>query len=88
MVYGCHFCGFSAVFVVDLIIIGRKPYIPIDQKCVQHIVFSLLAIIFWGLSGACWIATCHRIYSGWLTEYPLSVDNLSFCDYYGELFSA
>lgn len=57
------FMVLALFFVVDLIIIGRKPHIPSTKECVQHIAFFVaMALIFGGAYlGLCWIATCHRI---------------------------
>ena len=72
------FVVLALFFVVDLIIIGRKPHIPSTKECVQHIAFFVaMALIFggliWGFAGS---QPAIEFYSGWLTEYSLSVDNL------------
>ncbi len=65
-------------FVVDLFIIGRKPHVPSTKECVQHIAFFVvMALIFGGLM---WFFAGSKpaieFYSGWLTEYSLTIDNL------------
>ncbi|MEK0306549.1 TerC/Alx family metal homeostasis membrane protein [Bifidobacterium favimelis] len=65
-------------FVVDLFIIGRKPHIPSTRECLTHIAFFVLAALVFG--GLLWMVAGSRsaveFYSGWLTEYSLSIDNL------------
>ena len=72
------FAVLIAFFVVDLFVIGRKPHVPSTKECVQHIAFFVvMALIFGGLvwcfSGS---KPAIEFYSGWLTEYSLSIDNL------------
>ncbi|KAB5608326.1 TerC family protein [Bifidobacterium jacchi] len=72
------FVVLGAFFVVDLFVIGRKPHVPSTKECVQHIAFFVVAaLIFgglmWAFAGA---KPAVEFYSGWLTEYSLSVDNL------------
>lgn len=72
------FAVLAVFFVVDLFIIGRKPYVPSTKECVQHIAFFVvMALIFGGLM---WffagLKPAIEFYSGWLTEYSLSIDNL------------
>ena len=72
------FAVLAVFFVVDLFIIGRKPHVPSTKECVQHIAFFVvMALIFGGLM---WffagLKPAIEFYSGWLTEYSLSIDNL------------
>ncbi|MFD0704876.1 TerC family protein [Alloscardovia venturai] len=72
------FVVLATFFVVDLVLIGRKPHVPSTKECLQHISFFIvMALIFggimWAISGA---KPAIEFYSGWLTEYSLSVDNL------------
>ena len=72
------FVVLAAFFIVDLFVIGRRPHVPSTKECVQHIVFFVvMALIFgvcvWMVAGP---APAIEFYSGWLTEYSLSVDNL------------
>ncbi len=65
-------------FAVDLVLIGRKPHIPSTKECIQHIgFFVVMALIFgailWFVGGS---KPAIEFYSGWLTEYSLSIDNL------------
>lgn len=72
------FAVLIAFFVVDLFVIGRKPHVPSTKECVQHIAFFVvMALIFGGLVW-CFAGSKPAIefYSGWLTEYSLSIDNL------------
>ena len=68
-----------AVFVVvDLFIIGRRPHVPSTKECVQHIAFFVVAALIFG--GIIWAVAGSKpaveFYSGWMTEYSLSIDNL------------
>lgn len=68
----------AAVFVVDLVVIGRRPHEPSMKECGIAIgVFSTLAVLFglgvWWLSGPQYAG---EFFAGWLTEYSLSMDNL------------
>ncbi len=72
------FVVLAVFFVVDLFVIGRKPHVPSTGECVRHIAFFVvMALIFGGLmwyfAGA---KPAIEFYSGWLTEYSLSIDNL------------
>ncbi|TCD54597.1 TerC family protein [Alloscardovia theropitheci] len=72
------FIVLAIFFAVDLVLIGKRPHIPSTKECVQHIAFFVvMALVFgglvWAVSGA---KPALEFYSGWLTEYSLSVDNL------------
>ncbi|KFI68752.1 Tellurium Ion Resistance (TerC) porter [Bifidobacterium magnum] len=72
------FIVLAVFFVVDLFVIGRRPHVPSTAECVRHILFFVVAaLIFGGIMW--WIAGSQpamEFYSGWLTEYSLSIDNL------------
>lgn len=72
------FVVLAAFFVVDLLIIGRKPHVPSTKECIQHIAFFVVMALIFG--GFIWFFAGSKpaieFYSGWLTEYSLSVDNL------------
>jgi len=66
------------VLLVDAFIIGRRPHVPSTKECLRYIALYVgLALIFglgvWYFSGAQYSL---QFYSGWLTEYSLSLDNL------------
>lgn len=68
----------AVFFVVDIFIIGRRPHVPTTGECLRHIAFFIaMALVFgmliWWVSGA---KPAIEFYSGWLTEYSLSIDNL------------
>ncbi|WP_300766897.1 TerC family protein [uncultured Bifidobacterium sp.] len=72
------FIVLAAFFVVDIFVIGRRPHVPSTKECVRHIVFFVaMALVFgaliWLVSGS---KPAVEFYSGWLTEYSLSIDNL------------
>ncbi|RBQ00151.1 TerC family protein [Bifidobacterium xylocopae] len=71
--------AFLAVFiVVDLFVIGRRPHVPSTKECARHIAFFVGAALVFG--GLLWLVAGPKpaieFYSGWLTEYSLSIDNL------------
>ena len=65
-------------FAVDILVIGRRPHVPSTSECLRHIAFFVaMALIFGGL--VWWVSgsgPAIEFYSGWLTEYSLSIDNL------------
>jgi tellurite resistance protein TerC len=68
----------TALLMVDLFIIGRRPHEPSLRESGLWVLFYVaLAVIFgvgiWFFSGATYAG---EFYAGWLTEYSLSVDNL------------
>jgi tellurite resistance protein TerC len=67
-----------AVLAVDLLIIGRRPHEPSMKESGGWVAFYVgLAIVFgigvWITAGGQYAG---EFYTGWLTEYSLSVDNL------------
>src|SRR4051812_20791429 len=67
-----------AVLAVDLLIIGRRPHEPSMKESGAWVAFYVgLAVLFgagvWILAGGRYAG---EFYTGWLTEYSLSVDNL------------
>jgi tellurite resistance protein TerC len=68
----------TAVLAVDLLIIGRRPHEPSIRESSLWVTFYVaLALLFglgiWFTAGA---TPAAEFYTGWLTEYSLSVDNL------------
>jgi tellurite resistance protein TerC len=66
------------VLVADLLIIGRRPHEPSVRESSLWVAFYVgLALLFggglWLTAGA---SVAGQFYTGWLTEYSLSVDNL------------
>jgi len=66
------------VLLVDAFIIGRRPHVPTTKECLRYIALYVgLAVLFglgiWYFSG---VQYSLQFYSGWLTEYSLSLDNL------------
>ncbi|MDR0950168.1 MAG: TerC/Alx family metal homeostasis membrane protein [Candidatus Ancillula sp.] len=73
----------SLVVLVLLLLFGvirgiRKPHVPSNKESIFAVIFyAILALIFGGVIW--WLYGMHpavEFYSGWLTEYSLSVDNL------------
>jgi TerC family integral membrane protein len=68
----------TAVLLVDLFIVGRRPHEPSVRESSLWVGFYVaLALLFgaglWLTSGP---SVAGQFYTGWLTEYSLSVDNL------------
>ena len=68
----------AAVMALDLLIIGRRPHEPSMREAAGWVAFYLaLALVFgagvWGFAGGQYAG---EFYTGWLTEYSLSIDNL------------
>jgi tellurite resistance protein TerC len=66
------------VLAVDLLIVGRRPHEPSMREAGSWVAFYVgLALVFgvgvWLVSGG---QAAGEFYTGWLTEYSLSVDNL------------
>lgn len=66
------------MLAVDLLIIGRRPHEPSMREAGGWVAFYVaLALVFgvgvWFTAGA---GPAGEFYTGWLTEYSLSVDNL------------
>jgi len=67
-----------ALLAVDLLIIGRQPHEPSMKEAGRWVtVYVALALVF---GAGVWVTAGGRyageFYTGWLTEYSLSVDNL------------
>jgi tellurite resistance protein TerC len=78
LVWAGTLVALTAVLVVDLLIIGRRPHEPSVRESSLWVGFYVgLALLF---GGGLWLAYGGRVagefYTGWLTEYSLSVDNL------------
>jgi tellurite resistance protein TerC len=77
-VWAATLVGLVGVLVIDLAIIGRRPHEPsFRESTIWVTVYVTMAVLFglgiWATSGA---TAAGEFYSGWLTEYSLSVDNL------------
>ena len=72
------FVVLALFFIVDLFVIGRRPHVPSTKECVPHIAFFVVMALIFG--GCIWFFAGSKpaieFYSGWLTEYSLSIDNL------------
>ncbi|MFC4020170.1 TerC family protein [Micromonospora sp. GCM10011542] len=78
LVWAGTLVALTAVLLVDLLIIGRRPHEPSVRESSLWVAFYVgLALVFgagvWLASGA---SAAGQFYTGWLTEYSLSVDNL------------
>jgi tellurite resistance protein TerC len=67
-----------AVLAVDLFIIGRRPHEPTMKEAGAWVAFYVgLALAFGAVLWVVWGGRyAGEFYTGWLTEYSLSVDNL------------
>ncbi|WP_432908221.1 TerC family protein [Micromonospora matsumotoense] len=78
MVWAGTLVALTAVLLVDLFIIGRRPHEPSVRESSLWVSFYVgLALLFgvglWVTAGG---NVAGQFYTGWLTEYSLSVDNL------------
>ncbi|GAB1646110.1 TerC family protein [Krasilnikovia sp. MM14-A1259] len=68
----------AAILAVDLLIIGRRPHEPSMREAGGWVTFYVVLALLFGLG--VWATAGGRyageFYTGWLTEYSLSVDNL------------
>ena len=69
---------YAVLFVIDLVVVGRRPHIPSRAECLRWLgLYVGLAILFglmlWWVAGR---QQAVEFYAGWITEYSLSVDNL------------
>ncbi|MFF3868586.1 TerC family protein [Micromonospora sp. NPDC001898] len=78
LVWAVTLVALTAVLVVDLLIIGRRPHEPSVRESSLWVAFYVgLALVFGvGLWLAAGPGVAGEFYTGWLTEYSLSVDNL------------
>ncbi len=70
--------GLTALLLVDLLIIARRPHEPSLRECAVWVVFYVgLAVVFGlGLLALSGPEYSGEFFAGWLTEYSLSIDNL------------
>ncbi len=78
LVWAGTLVALTAILIIDLLIVGRRPHEPSIRESSLWVGFYVaLALIFgmgiWLFSGA---GAAGEFYTGWLTEYSLSVDNL------------
>ncbi|MDG4796660.1 TerC family protein [Micromonospora sp. WMMD1082] len=78
LVWAGTLVALTAVLVVDLLIIGRRPHEPSVRESSLWVAFYVgLALLFGGGLGlTAGASVAGQFYTGWLTEYSLSVDNL------------
>ncbi|MFV2101168.1 TerC family protein [Micromonospora sp. LOL_024] len=78
LVWAGTLVALTALLTADLLIIGRRPHEPsVRESSLWVVCYVGLALIFgaglWLTAGA---SVAGQFYTGWLTEYSLSVDNL------------
>jgi len=67
-----------AVLLFDVVVVARRPHEPTTRECMLYLTIYLGLAVFFGL----WVWLVHggqyglEFFTGWLTEYSLSVDNL------------
>ena len=68
----------TAVLLVDIVIIGRRPHEPSRREVSIALGFFIGMAVLFGIG--VWVFAGHQygteFFAGWLTEYSLSVDNL------------
>jgi tellurite resistance protein TerC len=77
-VWAATLIGLTAVIVVDLAMVARRPHEPsMRESSIWVAVYVTAAVLFglgvWSVAGAQFGA---EFFAGWLTEYSLSIDNL------------
>jgi tellurite resistance protein TerC len=77
-VWVASFALYAVLFVVDLLIVGRRPHIPSTAECLRWLGLYLGVAIVFGivLGAAAGREYSIQFFAGWITEYSLSVDNL------------
>ncbi len=70
--------GLTAVLVVDLAIVGRRPHEPSIRESTFWVMLYVGLAAFFGLGIVLFAGPVYgaEFYAGWITEYSLSVDNL------------
>jgi len=68
----------TAILVLDLLIIGRRPHEPSLRESSLWVTFYVALALVFGVGLAVFdsFTVAGEFYAGWLTEYSLSVDNL------------
>ncbi|MGC1214078.1 MAG: TerC family protein, partial [Micromonospora sp.] len=78
LVWAGTLVAMTAVLLVDLFIIGRRPHEPSVRESSLWVGFYVALALLFGVG--LWLAdgpsVAGQFYTGWLTEYSLSVDNL------------
>ena len=68
----------TAVLLVDIVVIGRRPHEPSRREVSIALAFFIGMAVLFGIG--VWVFAGHQygteFFAGWLTEYSLSVDNL------------
>ncbi|MCA0331308.1 MAG: TerC family protein [Actinobacteria bacterium] len=69
---------YAVLFVIDLLVVGRRPHIPSTAECVRWLSLYVGIAIAFGLAMWWWAGREYSVqfFAGWVTEYSLSVDNL------------
>ncbi|WP_435829208.1 TerC family protein [Actinocatenispora sera] len=70
--------GLLAILLADLAIVGRRPHVPTLRECTMWVVFyvGLAGLFGLGLFLLAGANPATEFFTGWITEYSLSVDNL------------
>ncbi|WBB80102.1 TerC family protein [Micromonospora sp. WMMD882] len=78
LVWAGTLVALTAILVIDLLVIGRRPHEPSVRESSLWVTFYVALALLFG--GGLWLAAGGKVagefYTGWLTEYSLSVDNL------------
>lgn len=78
LVWAVTLGGLSAILLLDLLIVGRRPHEPSIREASGWVVMYVLMATAFGV----WVWFGYgsqygqEFFAGWLTEYSLSVDNL------------
>lgn len=77
-VWGVTIVTLLAILLIDLVVIGRRPHIPSLRECTAWVICYLAMACAFGI-GLYFVVgptPATEFFSGWITEYSLSVDNL------------
>lgn len=69
---------YVVLFVIDLVIVGRRPHLPTTAECLRWLSLYVGIAILFGVGIGLGGTRDHAVqyFAGWITEYSLSVDNL------------
>ncbi len=77
-IWAATLVGLLAILLFDLVVVGRRPHVPSLRECTLWVTFYVMLAGLFGLglyllSGS---RPATEFFTGWITEYSLSVDNL------------
>jgi tellurite resistance protein TerC len=77
-VWAATLTGVALLLAIDLFVIGRRPHEPSTKEAAWWVTFYIALAAAFGVG--VWVLAGHdyggQFFSGWITEYSMSVDNL------------